>query len=58
MKFSEPDLTTAILLYCTFVNLRVDRGGDPAAPPARCPGQPDRQASLEQLIELQRRSRR
>ncbi|MGI8607897.1 MAG: hypothetical protein ACR2MY_01525 [Candidatus Dormibacteria bacterium] len=57
MKFSEgQDLTTAILLYCTFVNLRVRRGGDPSgAAGALCLDNPIGKASLEKLIELQRR---
>jgi hypothetical protein len=57
MKFSEgQDLTTAILLYCTFVNLRVERGGDPGgAAGALFLDNPIGKASLEQLIELQRK---
>lgn len=57
MKYSEgQDLTTAILLYCTFINLRVRRGGDPGGVAgALVLDNPIGKASLEKLIELQRR---
>jgi hypothetical protein len=57
MKFSEgQDLTTAILLYCTFINLRVRRSGDAAgAAGALLLDNPIGKASLDRLIELQRR---
>ncbi len=57
MKFSEgQDLTTAILLYCTFINLRVSRGGEPGgAAGALLLDNPIGKASLDRLIELQRR---
>lgn len=57
MKFSEgQDLTTAILLYCTFVNLRVRRGGDPSGGAgALVLDNPIGKASLDKLIELQRK---
>ncbi len=57
MKFSEgQDLTTAILLYCTFINLRVNRSGDRGgAAGALFLDNPIGKASLDKLIELQRR---
>jgi hypothetical protein len=56
MKFSEgQDLTTAILLYCAFVNQRVLRQGDPGGVAgALLLDNPIGKASLEQLIRLQR----
>ncbi len=56
MKFSEgQDLTTAILLYCAFVNQRVLRQGDPGGVAgALLLDNPIGKASLEQLIKLQR----
>ncbi|TMC05995.1 MAG: hypothetical protein E6J41_20230 [Chloroflexi bacterium] len=55
MKFSEgQDLTTAILLYCAFVNQRVQRQGDPGGVTgALLLDNPIGKASLEQLIKLQ-----
>jgi hypothetical protein len=56
MKFSEgQDLTTAILLYCAFVNQRVLRQGDPGGVAGTLLlDNPIGKASLEQLIKLQR----